>query len=425
MKLKKSKLFINTITLWSVALYASCVLLWRILSFLEKSVDLWRRDDFNHYYATAWMMFHSIVPYGVAFKETELASHFYWQTLVPSATNPPLLAFLTIPLAFFHANHAWLIWVGLNLSALIAAFALCMRFIAEKWSVQEKLLAGLLFFSSGAVFANISHAQVQPIIFLLLVLGWGFLRKGNDVACALSWGVTVAIKIYTWPLLLLLFWRRSYRACFYAFMLVLALQLFPLICFGPELFVGFIKSALPIVEHCGRVFAHNFSLSKLFCDSFSVLGFDAWSHASPAHLLAVYLIPNCLVVIVSYLLISKRRNNLNAEKGQEFSLRQIDFAVAITAALSFFVAPVTWEHYLIVFLLPFVVIWNYSAKGERVFVLLLAIWFVVMQVPAMVVAQKFLGHGFSIFWRTTTIGASFVLFLSAFGLLKAQTKESN
>ena len=208
--------FTGAISLWCLSL--------RLGSFLHLAPNLWRRDDFNHYYASAWLLIHSIIPYGVSFKSTARASHFIWQPLVPSATNPPTLLLMTLPLALFTGKVAWTIWVGFNLVCAISAFSLILWVYRKSWSWQERVVASLLFISSGGLFANLLHAQVQPFIILLIVLGWYLVRQGKNTAAAMLWGVTVALKVYTWPLLLLMLVRHQYRPFVMGLLTALALR---------------------------------------------------------------------------------------------------------------------------------------------------------------------------------------------------------
>ena len=56
--------------------------------------------DFNHYYATAVMTSQGNSPFCVPLNNLSLPNQIRWHASLPQATNPPLLALTTAPLAW-------------------------------------------------------------------------------------------------------------------------------------------------------------------------------------------------------------------------------------------------------------------------------------------------------------------------------------
>ncbi len=397
----RSKSTAHTTLYWGMITYVMWRVVYRAQLFISSAPLLWRKDDFNHYYTSAWLLLHGAVPYGLSFKDSALASHFIWDPLIPQATNPPFLLLLTMPLALFHAHAAWVIWLLINLTCVLVAFILTLSLIGQAWSWREKLLILLLFVSSDAFCANFMHAQVQPLILLFIVLGWWWARRERYDLCALLWGISVAVKFYTWPLLVLLLAWRRYRAFFAGASCTLLFLLLPAALFGVEILSGFVHDAMPIVERSAKAFPHNFSLSKLFCD---ILHIQLGHTSTLMRLLCLYAAPMGATLILCEVL--GRGSSTNGLR----ETARLDFSVAIIAALSFFVAPVTWEHYLIVLLIPMLVGWHYSKKSLSLLIGLLVIWQLVLQMPTHASLSFLSSAVYFRAWRIITVAGCLALF---------------
>ncbi|MCB0360580.1 MAG: DUF2029 domain-containing protein, partial [Bdellovibrionales bacterium] len=250
------------------SLIAVGCLFYRLRKIVGEFFGLYLEDDFNHYYATAWLMLRSRIPYGIPFRETALADAFHWHPLVPSATNPPFLALLTAPLALFEPLIAWCLWEAVIIAAMLAAFLWTIEALGKTWITWERICAFLLLLGSYPFLAAIVHSQVQPIVVVLLICGWRLARRVEAeplaadggirwAAAAMLWGMCVAIKFYCWPVLLFLLARKQYRDAVIGGLTAGICLGLPTLLYGPEIFSSFARHAVPIIESSGRTLGHN------------------------------------------------------------------------------------------------------------------------------------------------------------------------
>lgn len=197
--------------------------------------------DFNHYYATAWMVSHNIIPYGIRFDTTPLAGQFVWHDKITSATNPPFLAVLTSFLGIFPKDTAWVLWITIIVCSLIIIYITIRHEIAYTWLGGYQLLLLLMFFSHSSVIENIYFSQIQSIQLMFILLGWAMLRHKDSILGGLCWGITIAVKFYTLPLLLLLLVARRPKALISGSIIFLLLSYIPVAIFGNSIYSEYLK----------------------------------------------------------------------------------------------------------------------------------------------------------------------------------------
>jgi alpha-1,2-mannosyltransferase len=120
---------------------------------------------------------------------------------------PPFAAVLISPLGALGDRAAVSIWLVLELVCTIAAAVVLARTALPKgWPrVELGLLAALTF--APATY-NYWHGQINPLIFLLLVLAYQAYVRDRDIVCGVCIGLAAGIKLAPIVLVLLLLRRR-------------------------------------------------------------------------------------------------------------------------------------------------------------------------------------------------------------------------
>jgi alpha-1,2-mannosyltransferase len=104
---------------------------------------------------------------------------------------PPLLALALVPLALLPVAPAVVLWTALGVAAVCAALWLLG---VRDWRVYAVALA------FPATRDAIGAGTVGPLLLLGAALAWRY-RDARPAAAGLSAGLTAALKLFTWPLL--------------------------------------------------------------------------------------------------------------------------------------------------------------------------------------------------------------------------------
>jgi hypothetical protein len=131
---------------------------------------------------------------------------------------PPALAVLFIPLTFIPVEAAIVLWCIINVALLgwiIGAFYHAMTGVRLD-SLPAEQRWTIIFFSllpvSRFILHHLFYGQANILILALAVAGVGKIQKTNPLAGGLALGLSVAIKVVTYPLCLWLLLKRNARA---------------------------------------------------------------------------------------------------------------------------------------------------------------------------------------------------------------------
>jgi alpha-1,2-mannosyltransferase len=122
-------------------------------------------------------------------------------------TYPPFAAVLVRPLAALSDQAAVSVWLLLGLCCTItAAIILARTALPKSWPrVELGLLAALAF--APATY-NYWHGQINPLIFLLLVVAYQAYTRDREIVCGVCLGLAAGIKVAPIVLVLLLLRRH-------------------------------------------------------------------------------------------------------------------------------------------------------------------------------------------------------------------------
>lgn len=316
--------------------------------------------DFNHYYATAWLVINNIMPYGVRFDSTTIADQFVWHDKIPSATNPPLLALTTSFIAIFDKNTAWTLWTLMIISSIAVIYYIIRHELAYKWPVHQQLFLVIIFLSHSSVIENIYLSQIQSILLMYVLFGWSLLRHNDSYLGGLCWGISVAVKYYTLPLLLLLLVTKRTKAFVSATIISGALSCIPLILLNKNIYEQFLSKGANIILRWSVESPYNISLFGCL-HALSVIS-------------KLYISTNVLMVCVNILAIILLCYGayLTGKAGK--TTYMFDWGTALFLIISLAGTLVSWPSYYIfvLFVVSLIIEYNFeSFKTYSVLVLLI------------------------------------------------------
>ena len=233
---------------------------------------------------------------------------------------PPLLALALVPLSALPTSLAVLLWVAAGVAAV--AGSLWLLGVRDPWVY-------LVAFLFPATRDAIGAGTVGPLLLLAVAVAWRC-RDARPFGAALSVGLAVALKLYTWPLLVWLAATRRVRTMLLAIVLGLGLALASWAVIG---FDGL--GAYPRVLR---------RLSELEAErSYSLVA--AGQAVGAGEALAVAISVAVGLGLLAYAFVAGRDDRLAREDRDR---RALTASIAAALALS----PIVWIHYLVLLLAP-------------------------------------------------------------------------
>lgn len=288
--------------------------------------------------------------------------------------HPPPSVLLALPLTGLPFADAALVW---NLATL-ALFALSLWLVARglrigfaAWSVFP-LVAMLLICNPFRM--HILQGQLSIILVVLVTGAWAAERTGRPGLAGALLGAATAFKLFPGFLVVYFAWQKQWRVVAAAAVSFAVLTGVTMAVLGVGAYRDYVNHVLPSLD--------KFRSSWI---NASVVGwwfklFDPYEYGDPGWpmkvaplwrawaIARVGALASCLAV-VAVLAWATRGVRTPAERDQAFGL-------AVTAML--LVAPVTWDHTLLLLLVPLAVLWVRlpATPGAHVlfFVLVIAFW---------------------------------------------------
>jgi hypothetical protein len=122
----------------------------------------------------------------------------------------PFTAVLLSPLSGLTPTVAWAVWDILNIGGMAGGLWFLLSALSlSKWTTLLLLLGGL---TSIPFIVNLEQGQSSGVVMLGLALGIGFLKRGRALPAGLAFGLLL-LKVQWLPfLVLVLLWKRQWRA---------------------------------------------------------------------------------------------------------------------------------------------------------------------------------------------------------------------
>ena len=259
------------------------------------------------------------------------------------AAYPPTVLYFIVPLAKFSYIGALIVWDSIEVLCFALATILIWRELRSRTAVDWLALVTVSCVVWPPFYYDLYHGQVMMMILLLLTGTWLAIKSGRHRMGGICLGLLFALKLYAWPILLFLVWRRKYRSVFWAIGLFILLNAIIAMWLGTGIFSQYLEVAQQI-SLIYRTHPSNFSP---FAIGTELVG--TWFGVS----LGV------LALIIAFAL---------AARAPDF-----DHAFMIMTAVSIITSPVAWGHYLITLMPAFCLItsWKSVQCQEKVLMAIL------------------------------------------------------
>jgi hypothetical protein len=278
--------------------------------------------------------------------------------------HPPGAILLALPLAGLAYRDAALVWNLTSLGMLAASLCLVaksMRIPISFWSIFP--LATLLLLCTPLLMQQ-HLGQLNLVILLLLTGVWTADRSGHPVMAGVCLGVATTIKIFPGFLFLYFILRGRWKTVIAGAVSLFLLTGFTAALFGLEAYRYYFFDVLPRVAKFRGLWA-NASLVGFWVKLFDPPPeyprvVPIWQSPVAARL---GIAMSCSAILAVLAWIIRRARSLPE--------RDLAFGLAVTAML--LVSPITWEHYLLLLLVPIALAWVRLPQSDVARILFVAI----------------------------------------------------
>ncbi len=232
-----------TLTVWVLTVAAGVTLVLRVQNALQSPLNVFptyytaaklitNGEDISRFYDDVWFR--------------ERAAEFEPRAIEIYNANTPLMGFFFLPVAQLSYVSARYLTSALVFAALLAAvYLMAMELgVTGAW----RSAAFFAIFAAPTTLVNLSHAQVYPLVLLILVLAWRAWRKHAEGIGGILIGIALAFKTAGLFLLPLMVLEKRWRALLAVIFIIggLILVTFPIV--GRDGWSAYLHYALGLLE---------------------------------------------------------------------------------------------------------------------------------------------------------------------------------
>ncbi len=307
--------------------------------------EAYQQRDILQVYLMAKALLFGINPY---LPMSELAQKFIGEfTYFPHpAPYPPFNAILFIPLTWLTATQVTFTWYLVELGCLAGISTLLVKYLGIKLHWYSAVTLFFILLAFFPLMADLEVGQLSLLITLLLLASlWAFRRNLALLGGALM-GITLAMKLFTWPFLLYFALKRDWRALLTSSLTAIGLNLVALIVLGVRPFMSYYLHISGQIFEIYHRFWANFSLLTWGYRIFE--GMDSAIFTPPYTVQAAIDSPRLAPIIA--LLIA----GVCLLAGLWLALRctSLQSGFAVMAGICLLLSPIVWEHYLVLTFIP-------------------------------------------------------------------------
>ena len=145
---------------------------------------------------------------------------------------PPFIAILSTPLLAFSINQVIIVWLIFELACLFGLACLLSILVDDRLKWVRVFITFFLLLAWYLVMVELYLGQLSILLIFLLTAALVVVRKKHTYLAGVIIGITIAIKIITWPLLIYFALKRDWRVVLAGSLTALGLNLVALAGMG-------------------------------------------------------------------------------------------------------------------------------------------------------------------------------------------------
>jgi len=268
---------------------------------------------------------------------------------------PPFTAILFIPISFLSYQGAVIFWFIFEISCLFLISLLIIYYIAGKIKWIWAICSFIILLAWEPVMEDLLYGPLSVLFTTLLLITLLLWRRGRKSLAGIIIGLTVSIKLFTWPLVIYFALKREWRTVIASICTGLVFNLIALSVIGFDPIKNYLNYAAQELNLWQAVI-RNFSLwsvgYRLFSGTSSTI--LKYSFQSPPIIdmpdIARYVSLICVITFLFISLIWAKR------------LQYFDISFAIMTCVIVIISPIAWNHYYVITAIALAVTGLYLAK---------------------------------------------------------------
>jgi hypothetical protein len=308
------------------------------------------RKDFIQEYLLVQAVVNDVDPY---LPLPELAARFLEPLPNPvlqhPTPHPPVVALLSLPLKLLDYQKAAAAWLVFEIVCYVVAVFFLLRWFDLQPGLALVLFSAFVILGWIPLGVELITGQLMMALLLLLTGAWLALRDGDEILGGILLGLTIALKLIAWPIVILLVFERQWRAILVTVVVTAVANLAAGLLMGLDRVLYFYLEVGGPVSALYHAYEDNFSVWTVGWRVFEgtgssvVEGINAPPLIQSLGLARIVSIGLPLAVLAIGVLLAIRA-------------RSYDTAFGILVCVSILVSPVAWRHYLVLCLIPFAIV---------------------------------------------------------------------
>jgi alpha-1,2-mannosyltransferase len=265
--------------------------------------------------------------------------------------HPPPSLLLALPLGRLSYPDAVLVWNAISLAAFLVSLLIVAVVLPVPRTLSVPALALLPL--CHPLYLTFYHGQINLVLVLVVTAIWVLERSGRSSAAGLLLGAAAAIKLYPAFLAIYYLAQGRIRPLIFAALSFLALTFVTALILGSDAFHDYATVVLPWNADF-RILGYNISIAGLWHKLFHPIQGEMIEPLWPSLAVARWgtLLSNLAITAMVATVVHRART---------LTERDLAFATTVTAML--LVSPVTWDHSLLLLLVPIAVIARSAEKS--------------------------------------------------------------
>jgi hypothetical protein len=327
----------------------------RIILILLSSPETFSERDILQEYLMAKAVISGLNPY---LPLDKLASMFIgdFPFLTHPAPHPPFVAIISIPFTWLALNYVIITWFILEILCLLAISIMLTILWKGRVDWVWSIIIAFLLLAWYPVMVDLLFGQLTILLTSLVLLAFLAWRSHRRVLAGILIGLSVAIKMFTWPLIVYFVIKKDWRTAISSVLTIIGLNLAALVVIGIGPVTDYYFTIMAQVSGIYHSFLKNFSLWSIgyrFFEGSRPIG-ENYINAPP-----LINLPMLAPIVSAGLAISFFLIGLFWAKRS----KSIEIALSIMICVLIAVSPITWDHYYIMLIICLVVMLHELSKN--------------------------------------------------------------
>jgi hypothetical protein len=275
--------------------------------------------------------------------------------LTHPAPYPPFVAIVSTPLTWFSLDHVVIVWFMFELLCLMAISGMITVLWKGRLDWIRAIFILFLMLTWYSVMVDLLYGQLTILLTTLILAALLALRKGHKILAGVLIGISMAIKMYTWPLIIYFAIKKDWRTVISSCLTAIGLNLMALFVIGIGPVMDYYLRVMMQVSAIYHSFLKNYSLWSIgyrFFEGTRPIGGDYIS--APPLINMPGLAPFVSAGLAAAFLII---GLIWAERSKD-----PDIAYSILVCVLVAISPISWDHYYLMVIISLVVLLINLAK---------------------------------------------------------------